>query len=216
MKEIFDNIFKEGNKIYTKNLAPGRKVYTERFVSVDGLEYREWDRTKSKLSAAITNGIKEVPIKKGTKVLYLGASTGTTVSHVSDIIESHGIVYAVEFAKRVLKNIFSVASARNNIVPILADARKPGDYYWVENVDVVYCDVAQPDQTRIAIDNTKYFGAHYIMIAIKSQSIDVTKNPDDVYKEQIDILEKNGFEVVDWVKLDPYEKDHCFIVAKRL
>ena len=216
MKEIFDNIFKDGNKIYTKNLAPGRKVYTERLVNVSGVEYREWDKTKSKLSAAIANGIKEVPIRRGTKVLYLGASTGTTVSHVSDIVEKKGIVYAVEFAKRVLKNIFSVASARNNVVPILADARKPNEYYWVENVDIVYCDVAQPDQTRISIDNAKYFKAKYIMIAIKSQSIDVTKKPDEVYKEQIEILKKSGFKIVDWVKLDPYEKDHCFIVAKRL
>ncbi len=214
MKEIFENIFTKNGRFYTKNLTPGKKVYTEKFLFENGVEYREWNRTKSKLSAAISNGIKNNPIKIGSKVLYLGASTGTTVSHVSDIVERKGIVYAVEFAHRVLKNLFDVAAERKNIVPILADARKPEEYYWVEDVDVVYCDVAQPDQTKLAIRNADYFNAKHIMIAIKSQSIDVTKRPDDVYKEQLEILKKD-FSILDFVKLEPYEKDHCFIVAKR-
>ncbi len=210
------NILKKGKDLYTKNLVPGTKVYTERLVFINGVEYRTWDKTKSKLAAAIFNGIKNIPIDIGTKILYLGASTGTTVSHVSDIIERKGIIYAVEFAPRVIKDLFDVAKSRKNIVPILADARKPSEYKWVENVDVVYCDVAQPDQTKIAIENANYFDANYILIAIKSQSIDVTKDPEKVYKEQMNILEKNGFRTIDWVKLDPYEKDHCFIVSERL
>jgi len=216
VKEIFSNIFKKGNELLTKNLTPGKKVYTEKLIYINGVEYRTWDKTKSKLATAIYNGIKKVPLKKGSKVLYLGASTGTTVSHVSDIVEKDGIVYAVEFAARVLKNILDVAEKRKNIVPILADARKPEDYYWVENVDIVYCDVAQPDQTKLAINNANYFNAKYIMIAIKSQSIDVTKNPDEIYKQEINLLKERKFKIIDWVKLDPYEKDHCFIIAEKM
>jgi len=216
VKEIFSNIFKKGNELLTKNLTPGKKVYTEKLIYINGVEYRTWDKTKSKLATAIYNDIKKVPLKKGSKVLYLGASTGTTVSHVSDIVEKDGIVYAVEFAARVLKNIIDVAEKRKNIVPILADARKPEDYYWVENVDIVYCDVAQPDQTKLAINNANYFNAKYIMIAIKSQSIDVTKNPDEIYKQEINLLKERKFKIIDWVKLDPYEKDHCFIIAEKM
>ncbi len=215
IKEIFPNIFRRGNELLTINLTPRKKVYTEKLILIGNKEYRTWDKTKSKLATAIYNGLKEVPIKKGSKVLYLGASTGTTVSHVSDIVERKGIVYAVEFASRVLKNILKVADRRKNIVPILADARKPEDYYWVENVDIVYCDVAQPDQTKLAINNANYFNARYIMIAIKSQSIDVTKKPDEIYKQELNLLKKNNFKIIDWVKLDPYEKDHCFILAER-
>ena len=33
-------------------------------------------------------------------MLYLGAASGTTVSHVSDVVGPEGMVYAVEFSHR--------------------------------------------------------------------------------------------------------------------
>ena len=109
-----------------------------------------------------------------------------------------------------------VSKKYTNIVPILADARKPELYYWVEQVDVVYADVAQPDETRIVIRNCKEFlkKGGYTMITIKSRSIDVTKSPMKVYQEEMKRLKKGGFEIIDWKKLDPLEKAHAFILAK--
>lgn len=50
------------------------------------VEYRAWNPFRSKLAAAILGGIDQIHIKPGAKVLYLGAASGTTVSHVSDIV----------------------------------------------------------------------------------------------------------------------------------
>lgn len=49
-------------------------------------EYRVWNPFRSKLAAAILGGVDKIHIKPGAKVLYLGAASGTTVSHVADIV----------------------------------------------------------------------------------------------------------------------------------
>ena len=217
MEEIFPGVFKEGKNLFTVNLAPGRRVYNERLLKKGKLEYRSWDASRSKLAAAILNGLKTIPLAEGTKVLYLGASTGTTVSHVSDIIRADGIVYAVEFAERVFRNLLDVAAARPNIAPIIGDARKPERYGWVEQCDVVYCDLADPQETEIALRNAVEFlkpGGH-LMIAIKSQSIDVTKPPEQIYREEAEKLRKAGLEVVEQASLEPYEDKHAMIVARK-
>jgi len=217
MEEIFSGIFRDGKGLFTISIAPGKRVYNEHLVKRGKVEYRAWDPTRSKLGAAIMNGLKKVPLSEGTKVLYLGASTGTTVSHVSDVIRSDGIVYAVEFAERVFRNLLDVAAARPNIAPIMGDARKPEQYSWVEQCDIVYVDLAQPEETEITLRNAAEFlkKGGYIMIAIKSQSIDVTKPPEQVYREESDKLKKAGFEIVQQVNLEPYEARHAMIVAKK-
>lgn len=212
MKEIFPSVFMEGNKLYTKNLVPGEKVYGEKLVN----DKREWVAERSKLAAAIIKGLKDMPVKNKSRILYLGASTGTTVSHVSDIIGSDGIVYAVEFAERVFHNLIDLAKTRKNIVPIHADARKPEGYPWVEECDAVYCDIADPQESEIAIRNAKEFlkKGGYVFVAIKSQSIDVTKPPQQVYKEESEKLKKAGLEVLQLIDLEPYEQKHAMIVAR--
>ena len=50
------------------------------------IEYRVWNPFRSKLAAAILGGVDKIHIKPGSKVLYLGAASGTTVSHVADIV----------------------------------------------------------------------------------------------------------------------------------
>lgn len=211
MKEIFAGVFRDGSRLYTKALAP-HQVYGEKFVN----GYREWALERSKLAAAIANGLKELPIEKAGKVLYLGASTGTTVSHVSDIVGKDGIVYAVEFAERVFRNLIDVAKQRKNIAPVLADARKTEDYAWVEECDVVYCDVADPQETELAIRNCEFLkDGGCVFIAIKSQSIDVTKQPEQVYKEEAEKLRKAGFSILQIIDLEPHEQKHAMIVARK-
>ncbi len=217
MQEIFPGIFTEGKKLHTVNLVPGKRAYGERLVKFGGKELREWVPERSKLSAAVMNGLKDMPIKKGSIVLYLGASTGTTVSHVSDIVQQDGIVYAVEFSERVFHSLLSLAEGRKNIAPVLADARKPEDYAWVEECDVLFCDVAQPDESEIAVRNANEFleGGGFLMISIKSQSIDVTKPPSRVYKEESEKLKKAGFDVLQLVDLEPHEQKHAMLIAQK-
>jgi fibrillarin-like pre-rRNA processing protein len=204
-------------QLATLNLIRGNTVYGEKLIKYDGEEYRIWDPFRSKLAGALKKGLKDLPIKKGTKVLYLGASTGTTVSHISDIIGMNGIVFAVEPAIRVARELIeNVAAKRKNVVPIIQDARKPQSYFSIfGNVDVVYCDIAQPDQTDIAIGNCHFYlkPRGTILIIIKTRSIDVTMEPKSVIAQEAKRLEKNGFYIEQIISLDPFDKDHGLIFA---
>jgi fibrillarin-like pre-rRNA processing protein len=201
--------------VATLNLVKGDNVYGEKLVRHDGEEYRLWDPFRSKLAGALKKGLKNMPIKNGTKVLYLGASTGTTVSHVSDIVGPSGIVFAVEPATRVARELIeNVAAKRKNVMPIIEDARRPQSYFSVfGKVDVVYCDIAQPDQTEIAIANcVAYLKKGGIMLLlVKTQSIDVTRAPDAVIAQEAKKLEKAGFQIDQIMKLEPFDKDHGMI-----
>ncbi len=212
MKEIFSGIFKKGNELYTKNKVPGIRVYGEKLIN----EYREWSPKRSKLAAAIFNGLKEMPVKQGSKVLYLGASTGTTPSHISDIASETGIIYAVEFSESVFHKLIELAKQRKNIVPIMADARKPESYSWVEECDVVYVDIADPQESEIAMRNAEEFlkDNGYLFIAVKSQSIDVTKQPKQVYSEEAEKIRK-AYSILQIINLEPHEEKHAMIVARK-
>jgi len=219
-KEIYYIIFDEGfKKLATRNLAPGHAVYGERLIKYRDIEYRTWDPYRSKLAAAVMKGLETVPIESGLKVLYLGAASGTTASHVSDIVGERGHVYCVEFAHRSIRELVeNVCAFRANMSPILADARLPERYAaLVGKVDAIYCDIAQPEQARILADNADVFliSKGWIMLAIKAQSIDVTKEPTEVYKQEISTLKTRGFRIGQVVPLEPYDKAHAMIVGQK-
>jgi fibrillarin-like pre-rRNA processing protein len=206
-------------RLATLNLSPGQSVYGEELIKFRRKEYRLWDAYRSKLAAAILKEIDEVPILSGSKVLYLGAASGTTASHVSDILGEAGIVFCVEFAQRTMRELIEhVCSHRENVTPILADARHPSEYRsLVSAVDTIYCDIAQPEQARILADNADLFlkKPGTVMIALKSRSVDVTMSPSAVFSQEKRTLVQRGFRITDTVRLEPYEKDHAMIVAKR-
>ncbi|MEM3612886.1 MAG: fibrillarin-like rRNA/tRNA 2'-O-methyltransferase [Candidatus Bathyarchaeia archaeon] len=221
LPQVFIAALEDGSqKLATRNLAPGRTVYGERLIRFEGVEYRLWDPFRSKLAAAILKGIKAVPIKPNHQVLYLGAASGTTASHVSDIVGEKGYVYCVEFAARAIRELVNnVCAYRVNMLPILEDARFPEKYamFIRGKVDDIYCDIAQPEQAKILADNADLFlkKPGWIMLAVKAQSIDVTKEPSEIYKREVRVLEERGFNIEDVVHLEPYDKAHAMIVAKR-
>jgi len=204
-------------RIATKNLVPGQRVYGERVIKFNGEEYRVWNPNRSKLGAAILNGLRHFPIKPGSTVLYLGIASGTTASHVSDIVGWEGKIFGIEFSPRVLRELVPIVEERRNIVPILGDATKPIGYRaLVTKVDVIFEDVAQPTQAEILIDNARVFlkEGGYGILSVKSRSIDVTKEPEQVFNE----VEKelaSYFKVVERLSLEPYEKDHALFVVKK-
>ena len=205
-------------RLATRNLSPSKNVYGERLVKHKGVEYRLWEPYRSKLAAAILRGLKSLPIQPGHKVLYLGAASGTTASHVSDIVGESGHVYCVEFAPRSIRELVNnVCEFRMNMSPILADARLPLRYSaLVEKADDIYCDIAQPEQAKILADNADlYLGKDgWVMLAVKARSIDVTKEPSEVYKREVETLEKRGFNISEVVHLEPYDKAHAMVVAQ--
>jgi fibrillarin-like pre-rRNA processing protein len=213
-------LMKENKKILTtKNLVPGQTVYKENLYKTEIGELREWIPYKSKLAASILKGLDISFINRFKKILYLGVSTGTTVSHISDIVENYGIIYGVEIAPRVMLEFMNrVATTRENIYPLFFDARRPEDYIDIIDtpVDMVYCDVAQPDQTKIALENSLLTLKHggILLYAIKARSIDATRKPDKIYKEECKKIEKEGFDIIKVIDLTPYERDHAMVYAK--
>ena len=207
----------EGKQLATENLVPGFKVYGEELFKIGKVEYRAWNPFRSKLAAAIEKNIKEINIKDNLKVLYLGAASGTTPSHVSDIVGPKGKVYCVEFAPRVMRELVEITAKRKNMIPILGDARMPSSYrQFLEGVDSIYCDVAQPEQAKLLSDNADYFlrKKGKIMIAIKARSVDVTMDPSIVFKQETKVLEDRGFTIIDTKTLEPFEKDHAVVIAE--
>jgi len=212
-------IDEEGKRhVATMNLAPGVRVYGEKLVEVGGKEYRIWDPYRSKLCASVLRGLRSFPFEEGKRVLYLGASTGTTLSHVSDAICESGIVFGVEFAPRVASEFIErCVKHRSNVIPVIQDARKPERYIGVfGKVDVVYCDVAQPDEVEIVMNNSELYLKRngHMFLAVKSRSIDVAKKPREVYKEAVEKL-GSIFEILEVINLEPFDKDHAMIVGKR-
>ncbi len=220
VQEIFPGVFRIDRLLCTKNLVPGVKVYGERLISVDGTEFRQWDLYRSKLAGAIAKGLTPLPVAPGSRVLYLGAASGTTPSHVSDIVGENGGVFAVEFAQRSMRDLLRVCESRSNLFPIFGDARQPDQYaehLAGHQLDALYQDVAQPDQAEIFLRNAAAFlkPDGWGMLCVKSQSIDVTQAPEKTYAQTVAKLEAGGFSTVWAHALDPYDKDHLFWMGQR-
>lgn len=216
-EEKFPGVYIVDGKLATLSFAPGIRVYGEKLVSVGESEYRMWDLYRSKLAAAIHKGLKELPIKPGSNVLYLGAATGTTPSHVSDIVGDEGTVFCVEFAQRSMRELLSVCEQRQNMLPIMGDARQPESYAeGIGKVDVIYQDVAQPSQSGIFNKNARLFlkKGGWGMIAIKSQSIDVTRMPRKIFEEFV-VQVSGEIDVSDQIELSPYDLEHLFITGMK-
>lgn len=207
--------------LVTRNIAPGVSVYGEKRISVEGAEgekteYRVWNPFRSKLAAAVLAGVDNIHIAPGAKLLYLGAASGTSVSHCSDIVGPEGAVYAVEFSHRSGRDLVNMAKQRPNVIPIIEDARHPQKYRMlVPMVDVVFADVAQPDQARIVGLNAQYFlknGGSFV-ISIKASCIDSTAPPEAVFAREVTKLQESKLKPKEQVTLEPYERDHAVVVG---
>ena len=180
------------------------------------MEYRVWNPFRSKLAAAILGGVDNIWIGPGDKVLYLGGASGTTVSHVSDVVGPTGQVYAVEFSHRSGRDLINVAKSRTNIIPIIEDARHPLKYRMlIGMVDTIFADVAQPDQARIVAINAHQFlrnGGHFV-ISIKANCIDSTIPAEAVFSSEIEKLKKDQLKPKEQLTLEPYERDHAVVIG---
>ena len=173
--------------------------------------WRRWDPHRSKLGAMLASGV-DTGLESGDTVLYLGAASGTTVSHVADFA---GPTYAVEFAARPMRDLLSVAEDRERLFPLLKDARTPEMYaHVVERVDAIVQDVATREQARVAVENRQFLGDEgRLVLAIKARSEDVTRDPGAVFEDAIETLDAE-YEILDTERLEPYHDDHLGVVAR--
>ncbi|MGC8651823.1 MAG: fibrillarin-like rRNA/tRNA 2'-O-methyltransferase [Candidatus Micrarchaeia archaeon] len=219
IREVFDGVYMIGGKLATLNLAKGRRVYNEELVNIEGREYRLWNPYRSKLAAAMLKGLKRMAIKSGSSVLYLGAATGTTSSHVSDIVGREGSVYAIELSERNMRELIKVCESRANMVPILADARDSSvyaQYIEAEACNVIYQDVSTKEQAKVLLENSRFLkrgGIAYFIV--KSQSISISSRPESIYEKELNLL-KDKFKVLEKFGLEPYDSLHLFTVLEKL
>ncbi|KAM3439732.1 hypothetical protein MY4824_002495 [Beauveria thailandica] len=216
--------------IATRNLTPGDSVYGEKRISVDEsiqnddgtttttkVEYRMWNPFRSKLCAAIAGGADDIYMKPGSRVLYIGGASGTSVSHVADLVGPTGYVYAVEFSSRSGRDLIAMASKRPNVVPIVEDARQPARYRMiVPMVDVIFADVAQPDQARIVAMNANWFlkVGGGVLISIKANCIDSTAPAAEVFASEVQKMRAESIKPKFQLTLEPFERDHCLVAGE--
>lgn len=216
--EVYVSGSSDNLKLYSKNLIPGHTVYNERLIEHKGIEYREWDPYRSKLAALILENPMTNFLSNSLNCLYLGASSGTTISHLSDIVKN-GVIYGIEFAERSIRQLIQNTSNRKNIVPILGDVRYPESYAKsIFNViDLIYQDVAQPNQAEIAVLNANYYLKRdgVIILAIKSQSIDSVSKSEKIYKQEKNILENADYEILESIDIHKYAANHIILIVKK-
>jgi len=212
----FPNTYFFKNKLLSLNAVESHVVYGERLYHFSQKEYREWNVMRSKLGAGIKKGIENFGIKRDSLCLYLGAASGTTVSHVSDILDQ-GFVFAVEFSAQPFSKLLNEAKLRSNVIPILSDANKTENYLEiVPQVDIVFQDISQKNQVFIFIENMKRYMKKegYGYLSLKCKSIDVTRRNKEILDESEELLKDNGFTVIKSISLAPFEKDHYLTIVQ--
>lgn len=219
MKETkYPEIYENEQQLYTKNLTPGTVLFGESLLKLDGVEYRHFDPTRSKLAAGIMKKIKQSGVKEGNIILYLGASHGYTVSFLSDMVGQKGLIFAVDSAYKVFRYLYHVSNVHHNVVPLYADAAKPAAYTRnICAVDVVYQDIAQKEQAEI-------FNANYTLYAkegglgiliVKTRSINVAAQPQKVVDGIKKWLLGHDYTIIDCKSLEPFQHDHALLLVTK-
>jgi fibrillarin-like pre-rRNA processing protein len=221
MKQQNNNgIYHSNNKIYTLNPTSCKniKVYGENLKTFQAKQYRSWNPYRSKLAAVLTKKDLILPLKKTSTILYLGAATGTTVSHLADICID-GWIYTVEPSPVTAKTLMILVKQRNNIIPIIEDANHPDRYKHniIEKVDYIYQDISQRNQAEIFASNVQFFlkdnGEGILMV--KARSINVAMKPSDAFSQIEQQLTNQELKIENIVELSPYEKDHAAFFIKK-
>jgi fibrillarin-like pre-rRNA processing protein len=185
-------------------------VHGEELRSFDGVEYRLWDPWRSKLAAYLTREGAPLGLDRCRRALYLGGAHGTTASHLADLIDPRPI-FVIEKSPDSFAALLAFAESRENVLPILADARLPERYGAdVGTVDLLYQDVAQRDQTAIFLENARAClddrGLGLLMLKVRSvtQRKSVAEVLPMTRRELLDAGWRIRFET----DLTPFARDH--------
>ncbi|HZX20291.1 MAG TPA: fibrillarin-like rRNA/tRNA 2'-O-methyltransferase [archaeon] len=218
-KQIMEGVFEINGHIATQNLLPGKKVYGEDLVQLNGKEYRSWNPNRSKVGAAIKKGLKELHIGKGSTLLYLGAAEGTTISHLSDIVKEDGAIFGVDISARSMRKFVYLCEQRPNLIPILGDANQPMSYKEQISgfhADALFQDVSQKNQAEIFLKNARAYlkPQGYGFLSVKARSIDSKESASKIVETEEKKLLKE-FEILNVINLEPFEKEHAMIYCRR-
>lgn len=211
-------VYTDGKDLYTLCTAGAAQGAGRTVRGEDGHDYRSFPPGGTKLAALVKRGVTNWPFRHDSRVLYLGAGAGTTVSYVSEVCP-RGQVFAVEFAPEPFRSLVEVARGRSNVLPILADARTPEAYTTQVGgpVDIVYQDVAQRDQWDIAHRNAQVFleRGGWLVLVVKASSVDVSVPASSVYGDVRTAMGGSGYALEEWLELEPFDREHAAFIARR-
>ncbi len=217
MKEIFTGILAKNGKLYNRSLIPGKIYFHEDTMKEGNVEYRCFSPRNSKFASAIKQKVRETGIKKASTILYLGSSHGYTVSFLSDVVGKNGLIFAVDPAPRVMRDLVFIAEERKNIAPVMEDAAHPDRYEeLVKEADMLFQDVAQRNQVEIFIRNFSLLKKGGIaMLAVKARSVDISKKPKEIFDQSKKQLRDANINILQSFRLEPFQKDHMFYLCKK-
>lgn len=206
-------IVRQKNSVYTISKY-AKPVYGEKIRKTEAGYLREWNPKRSKVAAAILKKLSDLPLKNGSSVLYLGAASGTTVSHFSDICHA-GKIFAVEKAYDPFVKLLDLSDTRNNIYPIIEDAGQIERYsFFINRVDFIYQDIAQRNQVQIFNNASSYFTeARDAMLVVKIRAISSRGRERDILSQEASKIK--GFKVLETIDLSPYSKSNYLLRLRR-
>jgi fibrillarin-like pre-rRNA processing protein len=204
---------RERTTLWTHALGVPPALHGEHVIAVRGSLYRHWETARSKLAAGLARGWADPLPERSEHWLYLGAASGTTATHVADLVGPAGAVFSVEKSARPFLTLVDAADRYPNLFPILQDARVPDEYAGlVPPVDGLYQDVAQPDQIDIALANARLYlrGGGKLLLALKTSSLGRTGTPAEKAAAAVHRLE-TGFTVRPPLSLEPHHRQHFLL-----
>lgn len=203
----------DGRRFWTETVGTFPPVYGERWIEREGRSFRGWSPSRSKLAAALDVGWEGPIPQEGETWLYLGAATGTTASHVADLVGPKGAVYVVEKSPRPFQKLLALAERWPNLLPILADARSlEEDPYPPRMVDGLYADLPQPDQVEIVLRSARRFLRERgtVLMALKTASMGRDLSA-PLHLEQAERRLGRFLTLERTARLAPWHRGHYFI-----
>ena len=216
---IFWVTVRNEKKLATLSNVSTNQDYKENLVEMNGKQHSIWNPYMSKLAAAIINGMEIFPILKKTKILYLDPTSEKTIKHISDIVGINGKIFVVRNIMKNSKNFLEqIAKNRSNIFTIIPDKTNPARLTGMtEMVDVIYIDIAEHNQTEIAIQNCKNhlrIGG-FLMLIVPTKNIDFANNTSKKNQEERKKLQ-TSFDIIQEINLTDFFKEYSMVIAKYL
>jgi len=212
---------REGRSLWTRNAVRGVSVRGERRKTDSKIEWRAWAASKSKVAAALlrtSNNPSELLPETGSTCLYLGASYGSTVSHIHDHVcgsgnHHSGQVVAVEISPRAMRELSALATRRTGLVPVLGDARVPSQIapFIRGKADWIHQDLSIADQAQTFVKMTQAFlrPGGTGLLSLKAASERASQG-DDVsrFAKAEGILKESNLELIERIDLTGLEEQH--------
>ena len=216
-------IRREGRQLWSRNAVKGVSVRGERRKRDGRNEWRRWDPTRSKVAASLmkTEGSPAALLPdSGSTCLYLGASSGGTVSHIHDSVcgagnHHEGQVVAVDISPRMMRDLVKLAESRPGLVPVLGDARNPMAIapYLRGKADWLHQDLSIGDQAETFTRMTSAFLAEggTALLSLKAASERWMEGGDDArFAHTKSVIEESEhLELIEVIDISVFEEQHA-------